>query len=123
MPLEETFFAARFSQLRDRFGVSWSIIHERPIAQQDLLARSSRRRARPVGANWGERSGRPGCCGHSNLSPVHQSEPKLMKQGLESGVGPQVIELGIDTKKNQGIGTVCHGLLEPGDRLIGITHR
>ena len=31
-PLEETFFATRFSQLRDRFGVSWSIIHERPMA-------------------------------------------------------------------------------------------
>jgi PhnB protein len=29
-PLAETFFAARFSQLRDKFGVSWSIIHERP---------------------------------------------------------------------------------------------
>jgi PhnB protein len=29
MPMEETFFATRFSQLRDRFGVSWSIIHER----------------------------------------------------------------------------------------------
>jgi PhnB protein len=29
MPLAETFFATRFSQLRDRFGVSWSIIHER----------------------------------------------------------------------------------------------
>lgn len=33
MPLEENFFATRFSQLRDRFGVSWSIIHERPMAQ------------------------------------------------------------------------------------------
>lgn len=33
MPLEETFFATRFSQLRDRFGVSWSIIHERTMAQ------------------------------------------------------------------------------------------
>ena len=33
IPLEETFFAVRFSQLRDRFGVSWSIIHERPMAQ------------------------------------------------------------------------------------------
>lgn len=32
MPLEETFFATRFSQLRDRFGVSWSIIHERTTA-------------------------------------------------------------------------------------------
>ncbi len=30
MPLEETFYATRFSMLRDRFGVSWSIIHERP---------------------------------------------------------------------------------------------
>jgi len=29
MPLEETFYATRFAQLRDRFGVSWSIIHER----------------------------------------------------------------------------------------------
>jgi PhnB protein len=30
MPLEETFYATRFSMLRDRFGVSWTIIHERP---------------------------------------------------------------------------------------------
>jgi PhnB protein len=30
MPLQETFFATRFSQLRDRFGVLWAIIHERP---------------------------------------------------------------------------------------------
>jgi PhnB protein len=29
MPLQETFFATRFSQLRDRFGVVWSIMHER----------------------------------------------------------------------------------------------
>ena len=32
MPMAETFYATRFSQLRDRFGVSWSIIHERPMA-------------------------------------------------------------------------------------------
>jgi PhnB protein len=31
MPMEETFYASRFSMLRDRFGVSWSIIHERPM--------------------------------------------------------------------------------------------
>ena len=31
MPMEETFFATRFSQLRDRFGVAWSIMHERPV--------------------------------------------------------------------------------------------
>jgi len=30
MPLEETFFASRFSMLRDRFGVSWTLLHERP---------------------------------------------------------------------------------------------
>ena len=29
MPMAETFYATRFSQLRDRFGVSWSLIHER----------------------------------------------------------------------------------------------
>ena len=30
MPMQKTFYATRFSQLRDRFGVSWSIIHELP---------------------------------------------------------------------------------------------
>ena len=30
IPMAETFYASRFSQLRDRFGVSWSIIHELP---------------------------------------------------------------------------------------------
>ena len=29
MPLEETFFAHRFSMLRDRFGTSWMLIHEK----------------------------------------------------------------------------------------------
>jgi PhnB protein len=31
MPIEETFFATRFAQLRDKFGTSWMIIHERPM--------------------------------------------------------------------------------------------
>ena len=31
MPMQETFFASRFAQLRDRFGTSWMIIHERPM--------------------------------------------------------------------------------------------
>jgi PhnB protein len=31
MPMQETFFAHRFSMLRDRFGTSWMIIHERPM--------------------------------------------------------------------------------------------
>jgi PhnB protein len=30
MPLQETFYATRFSQLRDQFGTLWSLIHERP---------------------------------------------------------------------------------------------
>lgn len=30
MPLQETFFASRFGQLRDRFGINWMISHERP---------------------------------------------------------------------------------------------
>jgi PhnB protein len=31
MPLQETFYASRFSQLRDQFGVLWSLIHERAM--------------------------------------------------------------------------------------------
>jgi PhnB protein len=34
MPLQETFFATRFAQLRDRFGINWMVIHERPMAQR-----------------------------------------------------------------------------------------
>jgi PhnB protein len=30
MPMQETFFATRFGQLRDRFGINWMILHERP---------------------------------------------------------------------------------------------
>jgi PhnB protein len=32
MKMEETFFASRFAMLRDRFGTSWMLLHERPIA-------------------------------------------------------------------------------------------
>jgi PhnB protein len=32
MPLQETFFASRFGQLRDRFGINWMILRERPMA-------------------------------------------------------------------------------------------
>ena len=31
MAMGETFFAHRFSQLRDRFGINWMIIHEKPM--------------------------------------------------------------------------------------------
>ena len=33
MPMAETFFAFRFAQLRDKFGTSWMILHERPMQQ------------------------------------------------------------------------------------------
>jgi PhnB protein len=32
MKMQETFFATRFGQLRDRFGINWMVIHERPMA-------------------------------------------------------------------------------------------
>jgi PhnB protein len=32
MPMQETFFATRFGQLRDRFGINWMILRERPAA-------------------------------------------------------------------------------------------
>ena len=32
IPMQETFFATRFGQLRDRFGINWMIIRERPAA-------------------------------------------------------------------------------------------
>jgi len=31
MPIQETFFATRFGMLRDKFGTSWMIIHEKPM--------------------------------------------------------------------------------------------
>jgi PhnB protein len=31
MPMQETFFASRFGQLRDRFGINWMIVHQRPM--------------------------------------------------------------------------------------------
>jgi len=31
MKMQETFFASRFAQLRDRFGLNWMILHERPM--------------------------------------------------------------------------------------------
>jgi PhnB protein len=31
MPMEETFFAYRFGMLRDRFGTSWMILHQKPM--------------------------------------------------------------------------------------------
>jgi PhnB protein len=31
MPMADTFFASRFGMLRDRFGTSWMILHQRPM--------------------------------------------------------------------------------------------
>jgi len=33
MPMQETFFAFRFAMLRDKFGTSWMLLHERPRPQ------------------------------------------------------------------------------------------
>jgi PhnB protein len=33
MPMEETFFASRFGQVRDQFGINWMILHERPASE------------------------------------------------------------------------------------------
>lgn len=33
MPIQETFFATRFGQVRDRFGVNWMILCERTLPQ------------------------------------------------------------------------------------------
>lgn len=33
MPMAETFFADRFAMLRDRFGTSWMLLHERAPAR------------------------------------------------------------------------------------------
>ena len=30
MPMQETFFASRFGQVRDRFGINWMVLNERP---------------------------------------------------------------------------------------------
>jgi PhnB protein len=31
MKMQETFFASRFAQVRDRFGINWMILHEKPM--------------------------------------------------------------------------------------------
>ena len=31
MPMKETFYAHRFAMLRDRFGTSWMLLHEKPM--------------------------------------------------------------------------------------------
>jgi PhnB protein len=36
MPLAETFFATRFAMLRDRFGVAWTVISQKPMPMPAL---------------------------------------------------------------------------------------
>ena len=31
MPMQETFYAYKFSMLQDKFGINWMVIHERPM--------------------------------------------------------------------------------------------
>ena len=33
MPIQETFFATRFGQVQDRFGINWMIVREKPTPQ------------------------------------------------------------------------------------------
>jgi PhnB protein len=33
MKMGETFFAHRFGQFRDKFGINWMVIHEKPMPQ------------------------------------------------------------------------------------------
>jgi PhnB protein len=33
MPIGEQFFAHRFGQFRDKFGINWMVIHEKPMPQ------------------------------------------------------------------------------------------
>jgi PhnB protein len=33
MQMQETFFASRFGQVRDRFGMNWMILHQHPAPQ------------------------------------------------------------------------------------------
>ena len=33
-PMRDEFFASRFGQVRDRFGINWMILHERRLPQQ-----------------------------------------------------------------------------------------
>jgi PhnB protein len=41
MKMEETFFASRFAMLRDRFGTSWMLLHERQAAARPKQNRST----------------------------------------------------------------------------------
>ncbi len=34
MKMEETFFASRFAMLRDKFGTSWMLLHQRQAAER-----------------------------------------------------------------------------------------
>jgi PhnB protein len=34
MPMREEFFASRFGQVRDRFGINWMILHELPLRSE-----------------------------------------------------------------------------------------
>jgi PhnB protein len=41
MKMEETFFASRFAMVRDRFGTSWMLLHERQTPQTRPATRGS----------------------------------------------------------------------------------
>jgi PhnB protein len=41
MKMEETFFASRFAMVRDRFGTSWMLLHERQAPQPPTSTRGT----------------------------------------------------------------------------------
>lgn len=41
MKMEETFFASRFGMLRDRFGTSWMLLHERQTTERTSRERGA----------------------------------------------------------------------------------
>jgi PhnB protein len=41
MKMEETFFASRFGMLRDRFGTSWMLLHERQATEHPTRERGA----------------------------------------------------------------------------------
>jgi len=45
MKMEETFFASRFAMLRDKFGASWMLLHERQATKPPRGKRGAMRKA------------------------------------------------------------------------------
>ena len=49
MKMGEQFFAHRFAQLRDKFGINWMILHEKPMRETSIWLRMYQRGAPGLG--------------------------------------------------------------------------